>query len=269
MSSPTPINPIGTVVGNPIAPAGSTWLGGFWFEQLLPGSWRGVPFVMDSAPTKAGRRVAVHDYPFRDTVWAEDLGQLPRRFGMTAFLVGDDVYSQKFAMIAACEQLGPGTLVHPTLGPVQAVLLDFTTTDRRDRGRYVEVEFEFIEYSPTLFPTGVSNTNAAVSSNADDLNSAASSDLSNTLEDVTPVPSISTQFVDDYAQLAVDAVNDPARSLAATNGMDALNGRYAAGNMSTLQPDGTTVTDALDASVASRQDVLDAAGNLVGAAQAV
>ncbi|HSR77153.1 MAG TPA: DNA circularization N-terminal domain-containing protein, partial [Xanthobacteraceae bacterium] len=56
------------------------WLESRWWEQLQPGSWRGVPFVMDAAENRAGRRTAIHEYPYRDTVWVEDLGRLPRRF---------------------------------------------------------------------------------------------------------------------------------------------------------------------------------------------
>src|SRR5262249_16599750 len=55
-------------------------------------SWRGVGFVMDVGQTTTGRRIAIHEYPYRDSIWAEDLGKLPRRFSFQAFLTGDDVY---------------------------------------------------------------------------------------------------------------------------------------------------------------------------------
>ena len=144
MPDPTPAL-LGTQ-GNALAidQSGNSWLASSWWEQLQPGSWRGVGFVMDTAETKAGRRTSMHEYPYRDTVWVEDLGRLPRHFAFTAYLTGDDVYQQRNAMIQACEQPGEGTLVHPTLGSVQCVLVDFTAADRRERGRYVEISLVFV-----------------------------------------------------------------------------------------------------------------------------
>ena len=136
---PPGLGPLTQTAGLTLTPdtSSTSWLQGSWWQQLQPGSWRGVGFVMDAAENRAGRRVAVHEYPYRDTVWAEDLGRLPRRFAFQAFLVGDDVYQQRNAMILACEQPGEGTLVHPTLGAVQCVLLDFTTTERGGQIVYI------------------------------------------------------------------------------------------------------------------------------------
>ena len=49
------------------------------------GRGAGVGFVLDAGDTAAGRRVAIHEYPYRDDAWAEDLGKLPRRFSIQAF----------------------------------------------------------------------------------------------------------------------------------------------------------------------------------------
>ena len=91
---------------------------GSFASKLLPASFRGVSFGVISASSKFGRRNAVHEYPFRDTPWVEDLGRQARRFSVTGFIVGDDVIERRDAMIAACESsdTGSSTLVHPTLG---------------------------------------------------------------------------------------------------------------------------------------------------------
>src|SRR5436190_10552423 len=96
---------IGTAA-NAIDNSGRSWEGGHWFEQLQPGSWRGHGFVMDMAQTSGGRRTALHEYPYRDSIWLEDLGKLPRRYVFQAFLTGDDVYQRRDAMLAACEKPG-------------------------------------------------------------------------------------------------------------------------------------------------------------------
>lgn len=256
------INPIGTVAQTPIDTSELSWLAGSWRGQLLPGSWRGVGFVMDAAPTKAGRRVALHEYPYRDTVWAEDLGKLPRRYQVQAYLTGDDVYQQRNRMVAACEQPGVGTLVHPTLGVIQCVLMDFTVTDRRERGRFVEIELEFIDYSSAVSPSAASATGALVGSLATALTNAGSAALTAALAGLKPTPTMPTAFVNNFSALAVNAVNDPARFLNSVTGLQGLFGRYSTGNMSTLQPATTTVDSALQQSVTSRQAVVDAADDL-------
>lgn len=269
MSAAPPLNPIGTTSGSGRADnTGSSWLGGSWHDQLQPGSWRGVGFVMDATPTKAGRRVALHEYPYRDTVWSEDLGKLPRRYQVSAFLVGDDCYQQKQRMIQACEQAGTGTLVHPILGSLQVVLLDFTTTDRRDRGRYVEVEFEFIDGSANaLSPIASGATGAAVKSLAGALNTASSGALASNLAGLQPVPTAPIGFVSDFAKVAINAVNDPARALNAVAGLQGLFGRYASGSLMTLQPVTATVASLLTKSIDTRHAVISAANALAGAAQ--
>jgi prophage DNA circulation protein len=268
MSAAPPLNPIGTAAPTPTDTTSTSWLAGTWWQQLQPGSWRGVGFVMDATPTKAGRRVALHEYPYRDTVWPEDLGKLPRRYQVSAYLVGDDVYAQKRSMIAACEQAGAGTLVHPILGSIQCVLLDFTTTERRDRGRYVEVEFEFIDAaSAAILPSSSSATTDAVKTVAGSLNTTAATALAHNLAGLPPLAVQPLNAVSSFANVAVNAVNDPARALNAVSGLVGLYGRYASGRMSTLQPETATVASLLATATNTRQAVLTAATALQGAAR--
>lgn len=265
MSALPPTNPIGTSAGTPIDNSGTSWLQGSWWQNLQPGSWRGCGFVMEAAENRAGRRTAVHEYPYRDTVWVEDLGRLPRRFAFQAFLVGDDVYQQRNALISACEQAGAGTLVHPTLGSLQCVLIDFSTTDRRDRGRYVEVSFQFILAGDLTFPTSSIATGDNVLAAGAALNNASASDLSRTLSGMSFVPNVSAAFIPSFASAAVDAVNDPARALSAVSGLQGLFGRYSAGRMSSLLPSTATVESQLSNAITTRQAVIDAATALTQA----
>ena len=44
---------------------------GPWAASLQPASWNGIPFAVRASQIRRGRRVAVHEYPFRDDVWVE------------------------------------------------------------------------------------------------------------------------------------------------------------------------------------------------------
>jgi prophage DNA circulation protein len=230
----------------------ASWAGGSWAQQLQPGSWRGVPFVLDSGDTAAGRRVAIHEYPYRDDTWAEDLGRLPRRMSIQAWVVGDDCYQQRDAMIRACEQSGSGTLVHPTLGSIECVLMEFQTTDRRERGRVVEFQFAFIVAGDVKFPATAIATAQNVASAIGKLTGASASDLGTTLASIGSVAKIATNTVTKYTGFASAIVGDASRIFNSVRGLTGFFGRYSVGSRSTLQKATTTVQSALRAATTAR-----------------
>lgn len=232
--------------------SGLSWGAGAWFQQLQPGSWRGCGFVLDSGDTAAGRRVAIHEYPYRDDAWAEDLGKLPRRFTIQAFIVGDDVYQQRDAMLRACEEAGTGTLVHPTLGSIQCVLLEFGCADRRERGRVVELQFTFIVAGDVLYPSTATATGANVLSAVAKLNVASASDLGSTLRSIGNAAKAATDTVSHYAGIATGLVGDATRIFNSVRGLVGFYGRFATGSRSTLQPVTATVQSVLGAATTAR-----------------
>jgi len=205
---------------------------GSWPQRLQPGSWRGVGFVLDVCATRVGRRVAIHEYPYRDTAWAEDLGKLPRRFAVAAYLVGDYVYEQRDRMIAACEKAGPGTLVHPTLGSVECVLLESEFTDRRDHGRVVEFNLQFIISSDVRYPSTTIASGNAITNAGKALQAAARGDLSSALGSVRSVPAVAAD-VSGFTGLSTIVASDPTRALRAVTGLAGNFSRFAAGHRST------------------------------------
>ncbi|KKZ18120.1 hypothetical protein AAY84_12270 [Serratia marcescens] len=101
-------------------PSGDSWK---WAEHLRPASFRGVPFGVVQGEGVFGRRQAVHEYPYRDKAWIEDMGRATRRFTIRGFLLqssglytAPDVMTQRDSLVAACETGSVGTLVHPTFG---------------------------------------------------------------------------------------------------------------------------------------------------------
>ena len=237
--------------------SGQPWTGtDDWRLRLQPGSWRGCGFVLDAGETHAGRRVAIHEYPYRDTIWVEDLGKLPRRFNITAFLVGDDVYSQRDALVNACEQAGPGTLVHPTMGTVQCVMLDFIVTDRRERGRMVEVSMQFVLAGAVAFPGITAASTDAISNAASALGTASMSDLGHTLGGFAIAIPTAARQVTGFTSMVTSAVGDATRSLNAVRGLVGYFGRFDTGGRTTLLPSSATVGSCLSAATTLRSAVL-------------
>ncbi|WP_161993654.1 DNA circularization N-terminal domain-containing protein [Muricoccus nepalensis] len=133
-----------------------------WRANLRPASWRGVAFQVLGSEALFGRRVHVHEYPFRDQPWAEDLGRRSRAMLVKGFLIGDDVAAQLEELQAAAEAKGPGTLVHPLRGEFTVTLLNLAAADAWDEGRIVRLSMEFIETGARRFPGSVTNGAAEV-----------------------------------------------------------------------------------------------------------
>lgn len=132
----------------------------FWSE-LRPASWRGFAFGVDGTAAAVGRRNAVHEYPFRDLPWVEDLGQQAKRFRVLGFIVGDDVINRRNQLLKLAESAGDGELVHPTYGTRKVALMDLQIVERKDRGRFFELQFTFIQQGAQVYPTATDSTQAA------------------------------------------------------------------------------------------------------------
>jgi prophage DNA circulation protein len=191
-----------------------------WTDKLQRASWRGVPFGLDSAQARYGRRHAEHVYPYRDDGWLEDQGKLPREFRLLAFLIGDsavygggDVLGQLKRMERAAEQEGPGVLVHPTRGRLAVTLLDLVISERWDEGNYFELQFSFRRSGEKAFPTLLRNLSTLVGSAAGLADAAGLGDfvarvagpLQQGLGSAADIAQTASEWVDRIQDLARDA----------------------------------------------------------------
>ncbi|UAN61535.1 DNA circularization protein [Serratia sp. JSRIV006] len=154
-----------------------------WQAHIHPASFRGVPFAIVSGEGVFGRRQAVHEYPYRNTAWVEDLGRGTRKLTLRGFIVQDslvydapDVMTQRDSLVAACEMEGAGILVHPTLGELTVSIPDggLRVQDSMETGRAFEFTLTVIESGLKVFSiTG--NTAASSTVNANWLRTAATS----------------------------------------------------------------------------------------------
>jgi prophage DNA circulation protein len=140
---------------------------------------RGIPFVVLEGDGHFGRRNVVHEYPYRDDVWVEDLGRSARRFSVRGYIFGDDVVDQRARLIEAAEQAGDATLEHPTYGILQGSLLGpLSFQERWDRQRVFDISFTFILSGLQEFPTSDASTGDAVYLVADVADAAAGASFS-------------------------------------------------------------------------------------------
>lgn len=186
--------------------------GGSFQSQLKPASFGGVPFGVLSGTVQFGRRNAIHEYPFREIPWIEDLGASARRISIVGFLVGDDVIAQRDRLIAICARRGDGKLSHPTLGTRTVALLDVRSSERWDQGRVFELQMSFIEQGARIFPQVGSNSQQTAATDAVGANAAAAASFRTRVVDAlqggAAVAAAASRQVAAFATVAIAQTND-------------------------------------------------------------
>lgn len=151
-------------------------------NNLQPASFRGVPFEVEGSDLEAGRRVQLHEYPQRDKPYVEDLGRATRALTINAFVVGADYVARANRVLAAIEEGGPGTLVHPWLGSMQVSVKDVLRVSFDRALGIARITFSFVEAGELEFPSAGSSTPSQSRLAASDLETAASASFVDTFE---------------------------------------------------------------------------------------
>ncbi|NDY41246.1 hypothetical protein G3N55_00075 [Dissulfurirhabdus thermomarina] len=138
-----------------------------WRDALRPGRFRDAPFFCAGARGDLGRRVALHEYPLRDLPYAEDLGRRARQWQMELYVVGPDYMAARDKLVAALEQPGPGTLVHPYLGSLRVVVSQASGPEESsEAGGMARFSVTFVEAGELRQPAAVSATSDKVRARA-------------------------------------------------------------------------------------------------------
>lgn len=114
-------------------------------RDLIGASFRGVPFFVETVDATTGRRLVVHEFPFRDDPFVENLGRRARKFRVDGYLLGDDYLVQKAALIDAIEAEGSGALVLPYYPLKRAIGETAAVRESRAEGGFAIVSVEFCE----------------------------------------------------------------------------------------------------------------------------
>jgi len=231
---------------------------------LQTASFRGVPFKVIAAQAKKGRRQAIHEYPYVDGGWPEDMGRALRMYSFSGYLIGDLAPVMQLLLDNAVETKGPGLLIHPTIGAVKVAVGSASTAIHRDKMRVIEVAFQFIEAGSPVFPSTIIATVIAVLAAADSALTASGRDLGGTaIPAAAAGPAVTGEgqtVVTSFAAATIAGGANPTAIVgmaAALPPPDANTsyGRYGAGSASTMLPIGTTVAT-LQAQLANQRAAL-------------
>lgn len=129
---------------------------GNWRDKLVQASFRTATFSVLSTSSEGGRRTVLHQFPFDDIPYLEDMGKEANTYQIQAFVVSNTSNNQNYftdrnALIKALEAFGAGTLIHPFLGTKKVGLqgkykLDESFSD----GGVARFTFTFVDAGKTV-----------------------------------------------------------------------------------------------------------------------
>jgi prophage DNA circulation protein len=158
-------------------------------------TFRGASFVLSLGELAGGRKAVVHDYPFRNQAFVEDLGLRGRVLRVEGYVVSDprlaerdDYVAARDALQDALEQPGPGALVHPYYGSKLVAVPQFTIRETIDELRIAQFQIDFVETAAEAFsPSIAAAPGAQVETSADATHAASQTTLVKTYRVTIPL----------------------------------------------------------------------------------
>ena len=123
-----------------------------WEDRFEEGTYRGIPFLIESHRYKSGRRIQDHQFPFIQRNYAEDLGKQSDEFEITGFILGTNYDLERNKLLQALKEPGGGLLVHPYLGRVRVHVLGFELSEDRDNRDFCRLRMNFVESGGREYP---------------------------------------------------------------------------------------------------------------------
>lgn len=179
-----------------------------WRDDYRPGSFRGIPFNLQRSMRSGGRRTVLDEYPLRDEPSTQDLGRTARQFNLDMVLIGAEYMEARDNLIAALEQYGPGTLIHPFYGEMNvAVLGTYSCEESTEQGGKATISATFVETTAKPHPESNLVPGATVNAAADAIEADAVAEF----EDKFSVVGFASSVVDSASEMvakATSAINE-------------------------------------------------------------
>lgn len=108
-------------------------------QELLQSSFRGIPFcVRSESITEKGSKLVLHEYPDSTIRHVENLGKIPPKFRVEAFVTGENWLINARNLQTALDDPSIGRLVLPVLGAFDVYALPYSVeSDQKTLGEMV------------------------------------------------------------------------------------------------------------------------------------
>lgn len=179
-------------------------------RNLLPASFKGVSFsVRNEILTEGGRRIVLHEYPNSSQRFVEDLGELPPKFSVTAFVHGPDFLDRAALLERALNEEGKGRVSLPTFGVKTLFALPYRKDASQTSVGEIRFELEFAAGRATSAPIKSPVTIESVFTAGDDARQAVEDVFIDVWDVPTETPNVATaQFdLEQFTNTASNAVS--------------------------------------------------------------
>ena len=128
-----------------------------WRDELLPASFRGAEFHVESGGLESGRRIVTHEFPKKELPWAEDMGRRAVTCEVRGYCIAypfdvdlTGLYQRDYRVArnklrAELDKGTPGVLQLPTLPPITVVCPRYRLTEESKAGGYCTFDMSFVE----------------------------------------------------------------------------------------------------------------------------
>lgn len=126
-------------------------------QQLLPASIEGISVrVRNEVISETGRRIALHEYPNSNDRFVEDLGKIPPRFRVEAFVHGNNFKQRSDQLRSILDRGGLLRVIMPTFGSFNVYALPYTVNASQTEVGEIKFSLEFAVGRPAAGPARAS-----------------------------------------------------------------------------------------------------------------
>jgi uncharacterized protein YukE len=126
--------------------------------RLPDGQFRDAFFFYQESSGSGGRKTQTHEYPNKTERYVEDLGGLEKKFTLNVFTDDNVSYSERDALIKELDKAGVGTLVHPSFGDLEVVVVGYTFAESVKELGITKFTINFEVASQNVLPTKTTAT---------------------------------------------------------------------------------------------------------------
>lgn len=126
--------------------------------RLPDGQFRDAFFFYQESSGSGGRKTQTHEYPNKTERYVEDLGGLEKKFTLNVFTDDNVSYSERDDLIKELDKAGVGTLVHPSFGDLEVVVVGYTFAESVKELGITKFTINFEVASQNVLPTKTTAT---------------------------------------------------------------------------------------------------------------
>ncbi len=132
-------------------------------------SFKNIPFHTENINFDgSSRRVTLHEYPFKNESFTEDLGASSKSMSVSAYILGADYEIRRDALIKACTTKGAGTLLLANFASMQAICTACSVSENKE-GKIATFSLSFNIVDNQKIPLPLINTAGIISQKTNNL----------------------------------------------------------------------------------------------------